>query len=283
MAGRKRSLANVTLCAADCVHPDLAARALERSMAQCAFGDSILFSDTAISGDFRHQHIEKLTSIDAYSEFIFNKLTGYIKTDFVLIVQWDGFVIDSDAWRDEFLDYDYIGARWPWQTDGKDVGNGGFSLRSKKLLDILAAPRYRIIEDVAEDELICRLYHHWLTAEEGIRFAPGDLADDFSYERDKPGRPTFGFHGMFNMWRHVEDDEMLTIAETFSPGNFRSREFYELFLQYYLFRKFVPLVGLYRLARQHSDAELFRKLMKRFVSDEAMVDEICGVCEKHVE
>lgn len=278
----KPDLRRVTICAADCVHPRLAGRALERSAALCDFGDVILFCDEDVTGDFRTVKIDRLTSIDAYSGFIFNDLVRHIKTDFVLIVQWDGFVIDANAWQDQFLNYDYIGARWPWQKDGLDVGNGGFSLRSSKLLRTLANPRYRIIEDVAEDEMICRLYHHWLTTEDGIRFAPGALADQFAYEREKPDAPTFGFHGLFNMWRHVEDQEMVQIAETFTPGNFMSREFFELFLQYYLFRKFVPLVGLYRIARSHASFADVVANMKRFISDDAMADNVCALCEKYL-
>ena len=32
-------------------------------------------------------------------------------TDFVLTIQHDGFILNPDAWRDDFFDYDYIGAR----------------------------------------------------------------------------------------------------------------------------------------------------------------------------
>ena len=66
-------------------------------------------------------------------------LKKYIDTDFCLIIQGDGFVIHPENWTDEFLKYDYIGA--PWRNLAHysfiRVGNGGFSLRSKKLLKIL--------------------------------------------------------------------------------------------------------------------------------------------------
>ena len=60
-------------------------------------------------------------------------LYKHINTDFCLVVQYDGKVSDPDLWNDDFLNYDYIGAAW---TDGY-VGNGGFTLRSKKLYDAL--------------------------------------------------------------------------------------------------------------------------------------------------
>src|ERR1700687_3454326 len=43
-------------------------------------------------------------------------------------------LITPAAWREEFLGCDYIGAQWFWHDDAMRVGNGGFSLRSRKLL-----------------------------------------------------------------------------------------------------------------------------------------------------
>ena len=37
-----------------------------------------------------------------------HRLASYIETDFVLIVQYDGFVLHAQAWDDDFLNYDYI-------------------------------------------------------------------------------------------------------------------------------------------------------------------------------
>ena len=48
-------------------------------------------------------------------------------------------MLDGAAWRPEFLDYDYIGAVWPHVLDKYNVGNGGFSLRSKALLEACRA------------------------------------------------------------------------------------------------------------------------------------------------
>ncbi len=37
-----------------------------------------------------------------------------VTTDFNLCVQFDGFAVNAGSWDDVFLDYDYIGAPWPW-------------------------------------------------------------------------------------------------------------------------------------------------------------------------
>src|ERR1700722_12124880 len=62
-------------------------------------------------------------------------LCAAAKTSHCLTIQYDGFVLDSDMWRAEFLDYDYIGAPWPHR--GYAVGNGGFSLRSVEMMRYL--------------------------------------------------------------------------------------------------------------------------------------------------
>ena len=57
----------------------------------------------------------------------------------MLIIQHDGFILNHKAWDNEFLNYDYIGAPVYWMGNKLiEVGNGGFSLRSKKLLKIIA-------------------------------------------------------------------------------------------------------------------------------------------------
>src|SRR5262249_46585437 len=116
----------------------------------------------------------------AYSEFIVKSLLPHISTPHVLLVQWDGYVTNPDAWDPEFLDSDYIGAQWFWHADGMRVGNGGFSLRSRRLLEALQDPR--IVAGDAEDETICRTYRPLLEREYGIRFADEATADRFAFE-----------------------------------------------------------------------------------------------------
>lgn len=136
----------------------------------------------------------KLGSKEAYSKFIIKELHKYIDTDYVLIVQHDGYVKNWQAWTDEFLKYDYIGAPW-WYKDGMNVGNGGFSLRSKKLLKTIAELPLTIFHP--EDHMICRVHRKELEAR-GLTFAPEELASKFSFEGySQTGHYTnqFGFHG----------------------------------------------------------------------------------------
>jgi hypothetical protein len=134
----------------------------------------------------------------SYSSFCIKELPKYITTEFCLIVQHDGFILNPEVWTDDFLKYDYIGAAWPAGGNYVNrVGNGGFSLRSKKFLD--ACLDIFKDEDIIENEdlLICVLrYDDFI--KRGITYAPIELAVKFSIEDLIPEittMHTFGFHG----------------------------------------------------------------------------------------
>ena len=152
--------------------------------------------------DIDYYKINNIKSIGDYNKFCIK--FGYIWPDNsnALFCQNDGFALNASKWRDEFMEYDYIGS--PWGTDRpyhKRVGNGGFSLRSSKLLKLVT----EIIPpmEYPEDLLICDIYHDQL-ANKGIKFAPVEVAMHFSYDTDiVPQRNfgmdnTFGFHGWGN-------------------------------------------------------------------------------------
>lgn len=132
-----------------------------------------------------------------YSKFMMKELGKHFDTSHVLTIHADGYVLAPEMWTDEFLEYDYIGATW-WYKDNMNVGNGGFSLRSKKLCDILA--QHNIEHYHPEDHHICRTYRPALE-KLGIKFAPEHIANKFSieaYNIPKPGNKwcgQFGFHG----------------------------------------------------------------------------------------
>ena len=57
----------------------------------------------------RHVPIAEM-NYSEYSWFVMFALWRVIDTDYALIVQDDGWVLDGSNWRDEYFDYDYIGA-----------------------------------------------------------------------------------------------------------------------------------------------------------------------------
>lgn len=159
-----------------------------------------------------------IENMKEYSRFMIYNLNDHIDSDFALTIQHDGFIINPDAWRNQFLDYDYIGAPWPWREQGfvtpfgehVSVGNGGFSLRSKKLLelpskvevpfDVVAMNNfYKMFGAVNwnEDGNIC-VHNRHIFEQNGCKFAPVEVAKYFSYESPldiNRNITPFGFHG----------------------------------------------------------------------------------------
>lgn len=193
--GPRVPVADTTLVCVDCRYHELAVSALRRSMAQCRFERALFFTNRpmALPG-IEVVVVPDIGSIAAYSHFMVKTLGEHIETGFALVVQYDGYVLDGRRWDDAFFGYDYLGAPWARPSG---VGNGGFSLRSQKLLRALRDPR--VAELVPEDIAICETYRALLEGEYGIRFAPRELAARFSFETLTPPGPTLGFHGLTHL------------------------------------------------------------------------------------
>ena len=220
-------LPQVTLCCIDTIHHALALRALRCSMREISFGRTLFLTDRSLEeAGIETRVIEPLVSREAYSQFVLKSLLPHIDTSHVLLIQWDGYAINPAAWRDEFLECDYIGATWFWHSDAMRVGNGGFSLRSRKLL--VALQDSRIALAGPEDETIGRSFRPLLEREHGIRFAPEPLADGFAFEAAYPIGKPFGFHGLFNFCRVVPAEELIELTVHFTPDIARSPQLAQL-------------------------------------------------------
>jgi hypothetical protein len=169
------------------------------------------------------------------------RLHGRFNTDHVLIVQNDGFPIRPGL--ESFLEtYDYLGAPWRFHKDDRitrfllrhrsDVGNGGFSLRSKRLCEMTAwyyRRKYKLIPHcylMTEDYFICKTLpsfeKHY---RETVRIAPPEVAATFSFEDNIDLHQAvhacpFGFHSpaAFSYLQHeglISDPEH---GETLSPN-----------------------------------------------------------------
>lgn len=276
-------LTDVTLCAIDTVMPMLAARALDISMSQCRFGDAILFTHEDVLTRARRAPIAPLRSLGEYSAFVLKELVKHVATPWVLVVQWDGYVVDATQWTDEFRQYDYIGARWPHSAKGMDVGNGGFSLRSAKLLKALAQERFAVHPDSIEDTLICAPWRQALETDHGIRFASREIADRFSYEYALPLQPTFGFHGVFNMWRHIEDPAMLEIIEALDLATLASPRGVALLKNYCDLRKFQCVKAIYQRYRTRWSMEDIVSAFTHRGLNEAFARQYATICEASLD
>lgn len=159
-------------------------------------------------GDVKLIQLGSIKDIDTWNKAIIYDLPTYIDTEYCLLIHHDGYVINSDLWKDEWLDYDYIGAPWPLPSDTfsyRDstgsvirVGNS-VSLRSKRLLDLARDLNleWKPFHGYSnEDGFICVNYRHeYLKA--GVKFAPLEIAKYFSKEHEIPENKnikTFAFH-----------------------------------------------------------------------------------------
>lgn len=213
MRAARLQLPQVTICAVDTRTPGAALEGMLRSMAQIDFGDAILFTDPQRIGEISEVSDSRIRvlpaqidSVPAYSDFMLRGLAPHVSTSHVLITQWDGFVIHPEAWDPAFLLTDYLGAPWIWCERSIAVGNGGFSLRSKKLLDALLDPDFQ--PSHPEDLAICHRNRDLLVQRHGIRFGDYALAERFSYEPRRPAQPTFGVHGFFNFGDFMADEAL---------------------------------------------------------------------------
>lgn len=225
----KMSLKNdVTLICVDGVNPDLAYKSLKFCDQHIGFKEVKLLSfslPAKYKNDIEFVQIPKM-SWEEYNDFITNKLVNYIETPYCLLVQTDGVIVNSNLWLDEFFEYDYIGAPWPdevvWQNlqnprtresfisnEGKSrIGNGGFSLRSKKFLT--ESSKYESCEGYGEDVYLCNIHYQDMISN-GVKFPSVDLACKFSIENpiremgyiwpnsdsNFNSSRSFGFHGIY--------------------------------------------------------------------------------------
>src|SRR3990167_3466388 len=200
----------IDLVAVACTKIPETIEALRKSQSKFNFSRTILFTHEDIKVD--GIEVIKIPKLDykGYNEFVAMKLWQFIGSDYIILVQNDGYITDASQWTNEFLKYDYIGAPWPipdddktYRTPGKRlvrVGNGGFSLRSRRLLRAPTILGLNFTDNGSgfwhEDGAICV---HWgdILENNGIKFAPLSIAMQFSRELPIPERKdkdTFGFH-----------------------------------------------------------------------------------------
>jgi hypothetical protein len=223
-------LDNVTLICVDGVgkfNPSI--DAIKKSTTQIKFANLILLtSETFEKSDYcKIIKIPKM-NWNEYNRFIITKLSDYFNTDFVLLCQDDGYVSNAQMWSNDFLKYDYNGAPWPLdlmnqlmfnlekgldlnKSDFEEelklnnynghnyrVGNGGFSLRSKRLCEFTKQFDNKYLNK-PEDNIIS-IYEKESIERNGMKIAPLEIAAKFSVESATELNPfrdkniTFGFH-----------------------------------------------------------------------------------------
>jgi hypothetical protein len=245
-------LSALTLLCVETRDPALAHFAIQKCTQHARFGKVVLMTDLdklskreggleeGKAGNVVDHGIDRLSGVEYvqappirttkdYSDLLLTGLRQYVSGTHVLIIQWDSFILHPELWTNDFLQYDYIGAVWPHHPD-TPVGNGGFSLRSVKLLEALESPS--ISKRHPEDVCICDDNKATLENQFGIRFAPTNVAEQFAVERTD-WHPAFGFHGFFNFGKALSPKELQDFINLLPDSYLGGVDTYDL-IQYLL-------------------------------------------------
>lgn len=204
-------LPDVTLVLIETRQHDLAELALKDCERKVSFGDVLVFTDRVSQFQRADRRVIPVSDWDTklgWSKCFWMDVPLHVRTSHALCIQWDSWVVDTSAWQDCFLQYDFVGAPW-WYQDGLNVGNGGFCLRSSRMMRYIRKHRgsYPVVTDL-DDDLFCRRYRPGLQAV-GFEWAPEPIAQAFAFEIVRPNKDQkhFGFHAVYNFNYGCEGDE----------------------------------------------------------------------------
>lgn len=198
-------LPQITLLIADDINPSTAKNVLSICQRGIEFGAVKLLTSHDIEGAIK---IPALNTLIDYSVFMLTRAHEFVETEYCLTVQRDGFIINPESWKDEWLRLDYVA---PIFMQYDVVGSGGFSLRTKRMMKRISEdwPKWDGTSDHAnkiqstmkyyEDGVISIKYggrFNFASLEQAADFAQGGTRNS-KYFREKP----FGFH---RTWQKID-------------------------------------------------------------------------------
>lgn len=199
------NLPNITLMIVDCLDSERAKVVLDKCLLKCSFGAVKLLSSKIIDSPY-YININPINNLDEYSGFILKHCWKYFDTTHVQIVQHDGWILNPEAWEDDWPRYDYIGPLYLYDKTirHESVGSGGFSLRSRKLMKFASDNLGDFIPGVGwwgylhEDDVLSKGMKPLLNRS-GFAFAPPERAAKYAYGGNKAFfcEKPFGFHGFY--------------------------------------------------------------------------------------
>ena len=253
------NLSNVTLLCVETRDPNLAHWAIDRCLSGAQFAKVVLITNLQrISNkraDIEYIQAPQIRTTKDYSDFLLTDLDQYVEGTHVLVIQWDSFVIHPELWTNKFLNYDYIGPVWPHHPKNP-VGNGGFSLRSVKLLNAIKRPEF--FKKHPEDYCICVDNKVFLEQVCDIRIAPANVAEQFAVERSQ-WHEAFGFHGFFNFGRVLNDESLRAFLDALPKNYLNGVDAYDLI-------SYLRDEGRVAMAKEIAKKVLFKwKMRKRYL------------------
>ena len=209
--------------------------ALRKNMAALPGSKGLIITNKLIDTEIPQKLVHQTLDYLSFQDFLVYSLFSYIDTDYALISQSDGWILNPSNWRDNWFDYDYIGGythaayvpsesnfytnySWVGKEGAVVVQNGGLSLRSRKFLE--APTKYGIMKVPVpekmlqnEDIQLCCWMRPALESV-GMKFAPKEESMLFSFEhlshdlhKDFDLTKVLGHHSRF---RRLTGDKTMT-------------------------------------------------------------------------
>lgn len=236
-------LNDLTIVAIDSLNYNATALALDKTREIFPNAEVITFSDKKFYNYGRFYQTEKFDAIE-HSRICLHEVGDKLDTNHVMFIQYDGFPARPECWEQEFTKYDYIGAPIRKDTTSYDlnednfvVGNGGFSLRTKRLMQLTKSFE-QVINDGyddgwLEDLLISVKYRSYLE-NNGITFAPLELADRFSKGETRGNTQSFGFHNNNLVPLYLDKEFTIQWLDSLDDWVFYKKDLY--CIPYYLWK-----------------------------------------------
>lgn len=148
-------------------------------------------------GAVKYIQLGEIKDIDSWSKATIYELPKYIDTSHCLLVHENGFVVNPQTWKDEWLGFDYIGSPWPLPQEGDPityrddlgrisrVGNS-VSLRSRRLMELVATRDWRPYYGYYNEDGFISCHHKGWLESQGCVFAPLEVAKNFGRELEIP-------------------------------------------------------------------------------------------------
>lgn len=166
------------------------------------FGDILIINPFNKNKDLITEKFETLWEFDWqhsggiawYNNFLIKRLPFLIKTEWYLIIQWDGFPRYTNLhWNNEFFNYPYLGG-------GHSLLNGGFSLRKTDVMQKIASCKENF-NTGSEDNFYSKFFDNEFNTNVStpfkIHWPPENVINDFCFFQDinyNNNQPTFGWH-----------------------------------------------------------------------------------------
>ena len=214
----------VSLFCIDCNETALSLAAVEQSLVRFKFAETVFVTDRSVEIEtMRVVHIPDLREPGAMSRFITRSLAGSVGnvgSTHALLIGWDAFVTNPDAWTDQFLDFDIVTPRR--KVEGAPAITPALALLSRRLLEHWRDGSFPADADVltalraGSSDVVFLL--------RDAKRAPVELSERFAHGDYAPVGTPLGFERLCNMWMLFQPRDLDAFIAMASPDVLQARD-----------------------------------------------------------